>query len=97
MRLHLCIITAADCHLRKLQIAQNQALRLTLATSAYVSIHDLHDCSGVSLIKKHLIDFAQKRLTLMKRLSPIIAPTIEEHKQVKHIKENTSALDILRI
>ena len=92
----LCFITAADCHLQKLQLIQNQALRLTLSTPAYVSIRDLHDCSGIQPLQKHLTDFAQKRLTLMKRTSPIIASTIQEHEKVKHIKENPSALDIIR-
>ena len=92
----LCFITAADCHLQKLQLIQNQALRLTLSTPAYVSIRDLHDCSGIQPLQKHLTDFAQKRLSLMKRTSPIIASTIQEHEKVKHIKENPSALDIIR-
>ena len=93
----ICITTAAECHLQKIQLLQNQALRLILSSSAYVSIHDLHDCSGLQPIKKHLIDFAQKRLTIMKQTSPIIAPTIQEHKTVMHIKENTSILDIVSI
>ena len=93
----ICIITAADCHLLKLQMIQNQSLRLCLDTPAYVSTHDLHDCSGLFPIKDHLTSFAQKRLTLMKRLSPIMQPIIEEHKTVQHIKENLSALDIIHL
>ena len=91
------ITTAAECHLRKLQLVQNQALRLTLATPAYVSIHDLHDCSGLKPVSQHLKDFAQKRLTRLKQTSPILAHTIQEHTTVQHIKENTSLLDILSI
>ena len=93
----ICFISAADCHFQKLQMIQNQALRLTLATPAYVSIKDLHDCAGIQPLHKHLTDFAQKRLTFMKRTSPIITPTIEEHQKVKHIKENPSALDIIKV
>ena len=93
----ICFITAADCHLQKLQLIQNQALRLVLATPAYISTKDLHDCSGIQPLQQHLTDFAQKRLTLMKRISPIIASTIQEHQKVKHIKENPSILDIIRV
>ena len=91
----ICILTAADCHLRKLQLVQNQALRLLLSSPSYVSTHDLHDCSGLRMLKDHLTDFAQKRLTTMKRTSPLIQPTIEKHQEVQHIKENASILDII--
>ena len=93
----ICIITAADCHLHKLQMIQNQSLRLCLNTPAYVSTYDLHDCSGLQTIKDHLTGVAQKRLTLMKRLSPIMQPTIQEHQRVKHTKENISVLDIISL
>ena len=93
----ICILTAADCHLRKIQLVQNQALRLTLNTPTYVSIHDLHDCSGLDMLKHHLSSFAKQRLTTMKRLSPLIQPAIDEHRNVQHIKENASILDIITI
>ena len=93
----ICIITAADCHLQKIQMIQNQALRLCLDAPAYVSIHDLHDCSGLQTIKNHLTGVVQKRLTLMKHQSPIMQPTIQEHQRVKHIKENISVLDIISL
>ena len=93
----VCILTAADCHIRKLQLVQNQALRLLLRSPAYVSIHDLHDCSGLHMIKTHLTDFAQKRLTTIKRTSPLIQSTIDKYHEVQHIKENVSILDIINI
>ena len=92
-----CILTAADCHLRKLQLVQNQSLRLALDTPAYVSIHDLHDCSGLQMLKTHLTDSAKSRLTNLKRTSPLIQPTINDYQSVKHIKENISVLDIIRL
>ena len=39
----------------------------------------------------------KKRLTLMKRLSPIMQPTIQEYEKIKHKKENTSVLDIISL
>ena len=93
----ICIVTAADCHLLKIQMIQNQSLRLCLNTPAFVSTHDLHDCSGVQMIKDHLTAFALKQLTQMKRLSPIIQPTIQEHAAVRHIKENVSVLDVINL
>ena len=87
----VCILTAADCHLRKLQLVQNQALRLVLNSPAYVSIH------GLLTLKTHLTDFARKRLTALKRTSPLIQPAIERYHVVKHIKENASILDIINL
>ena len=91
----LCIINAAETHLDKLQMVQNQALRIILGTPAYISIKDLHDCSGIKMINEHLKEFARKRLKAITNASPIITLTIDEYKRVQHINENTSALDIL--
>ena len=91
----LCIINAAETHLQKLQLIQNQALRVILKTPAYVSIDDLHDCSGIPRVKDHLINFARKRFSSMKQRSPLIAALIQEYSLVKHIKENASVLDVI--
>ena len=91
----LCIINAADCHLRKLQLVQNQAVRIILNTPAYVSINDLHDCAGLPLIKSHLIECAKIRLSKMEKISPLIKTVILDHKRLAHITENESTLDII--
>ena len=91
----VCIINAAETHLQKLQLIQNQALRVIMRTPAYVAIDDLHDCSGLPRIKEHLIKFAQRRFASMERSSPLIEKTIEEYKQVRHITTNASALDVM--
>ena len=93
----ICILSAADCHLQKLQLVQNQALRLALNTPSYVSINDLHDCSGLKMLKSYLTEFAKKRLMTMKRTSPLIQPVIDAHQTVQHIKENSSILDIISL
>ena len=91
----LCVINAAECHIKKLQLIQNQALRVILKTPAYVSLEDLHDCSGLPKVKDHLKLFATKRFTCMKERSPLIKNLIDEYNQVKQIQENMSALDII--
>ena len=91
----LCIVNAAECHLQKLQLIQNQALRVILRMPAYVTINDLHDCSGIPQIKDHLKNFAKKRFLNMEQRSPLIGVVIQEHEQVKHIHENTSTLDVI--
>ena len=91
----ICTITAAELHMKKLQIIQNQAIRSILQTPAYVSIADLHDCVGLLPVKRHLIDCAKKRVLSMEQSSPLIKEVIEEHKRVMHIKENASTLDII--
>ena len=91
----ICIINAADCHLRKLQLVQSQAIRIILKTPAYVSIQDLHDLAGLPLIKSHLIECAKTRLSKMEKISPLIKSVILDHKRLAHIKENVSTLDII--
>ena len=91
----LCIVNAAECHIEKLQLIQNQALRVILKTPSYVAINDLHDCSGLPRIKSHLKDFAKKRFDTMKSVSPLIKDVIEEYKTVQHISENASLFDII--
>ena len=91
----ICLISAAECHLEKLQLQQNQALRCILNLPAYVSIKDLHDASGIKLIKDHLIYFAQLRLRAMQVSSEIVKDSILCFDQVQHIKTNCSPLDIL--
>ena len=91
----ICTTTAAECHLEKLQLLQNQALRSILKTPNYVAVKDLHDLSAIPRIKEHLLAFAQKQLGTMKTHSPIIQSTIDNYRKVAHVKENASILDIL--
>ena len=58
----ICVINAADVHLDKLQLLQNQALRFVMKCPRYVSIKDLHNCTGSYLVKSHLIMDAKCRL-----------------------------------
>ena len=44
----------AECHTKKLQIAQNKVLRMILDLPMYTSINTLHELANVSLIKDHM-------------------------------------------
>ena len=88
-------MNASNVHLNKLQLIQNQALRVVLGTPAYVSIKDLHDCSGITEMKDHLISHAKRRLEALLKTSPLLHETVINYSQVKHISENASVLDVL--
>ena len=89
------MINASNVHLNKLQLIQNQALRVVLGTPAYVSTKDLHDCSGFTYVKEHLISHAKRRLKALLKTSPLLHKTVSDYNQVKHIIENASVLDVL--
>ena len=91
----LCIISAAETHIQKLQLVQNQTMRIISRTPAYVAIDDLHDCCGLTHIKDYLKESAKKKLNLMKRTSPLIHDIFTEFALVKHISRNASILDAL--
>ena len=90
------IISAAECHIEKLQLLQNQAMRAVLSLPAYVSISDLHDASGLDTVKAHLIKFASQRLKSMRVSSPLVNESIEKYASVCHIQTNSSPLDVLQ-
>ena len=92
----VCIGTAAEAHLQKLQLVQNQAIRVILGTPRYISISDLHDCSGLLPVKEHLIWCAKRRIAAMETTSPIIGSTISDYMSVRHILENASILDAVQ-
>ena len=91
----LCIINAAEVHTEKLQLLQNMALRAILSCPRYISISDLHDCTGFQPIKAHLISFAKHRLEVMRKNSSIIEKSVCQWRIVRHIHANKSPLDVL--
>ena len=91
----IAIISAADVHLEKLQLLQNQALRVVMNCPRYVSLKDLHDCTGTPFIKSNLIADAKHRLQVMKTNSPIVGNVIDQYLAIRHIQENTSPLYII--
>ena len=91
----ICIVSAAETHIQKLQLVQNQSMRIISRTPAYVAIDDLHDCCGLSHIKDYLKECAQKKLNLMRRKSPLVNDIIAEYDLLKDIQENASIMDVL--
>ena len=91
----LCIVNAAEVHLAKLQLIQNQSLRVVLRMPRYVSIKDLHDSSGFKPIRDHLVSFARGRFSSMRRLSPLVEETLSNYNSVSHIETNASCLDLI--
>ena len=91
----VCTINAAEVHLDKLQLIQNQALRVVMKSPRSLHRKDLHDCTGTHIIKNHLISNAKHRLEVMRNNSPIVGKVINEYLAIKHIQENASPLDIL--
>ena len=81
--------------MEKLQLIQNQALRVVMQSPRYTSIKDLHDCTGTSLVKNHLVKHAENRLQMMRKNSPLIQSVVTEYQALRHIKENASPLDVL--
>ena len=90
----ICIISAGEVHIEKLQLVQNMSLRAITRSPRYVSINDLHDATGFEPIKNHLIAFARQRLEVMRQKSSILE-SIDQHSRVRHIQTNKSPLDIL--
>lgn len=88
-------ITAADCHINKLQILQNAALRCALNIPSYISTEILHDASGLDILQVHLIKFAKKRLSSMTITSPIIADVIEDFNQINIRTKHKSPIEFL--
>ena len=89
-------MSAAECHIDKLQVIQNQALRSVLGLPAYISIADLHDASGIKPVLSHLITFGSARLRSLQRTSALVKETIEKFNKVRHIETNSSPLDVFQ-
>ena len=92
----ISIGTAADTHLQKLQLVQNQAMRVILNTPGFISINDLHDSTGLRPVKEHILRSTESRIASLEKMSPIMSTTINEYMEVRHIAENASILDVTR-
>ena len=91
----MVFFNASQCHLDKLQVLQNQALRVVPRVPSYVPTKILHDASGISMIKDHLLEIAKNRIRNLKR-NPLVKNTIDNHEAVKNIIENQSPLDVIQ-
>ena len=71
------------------------ALRVVMKSPKYITIHDLHDCTGFVTIKDHLVSYAKQRVKTMRKNSNILEKSIEQYNRVKHILENQSPMDVI--
>ena len=78
----ICYINAAEVHMDKLQLIQNQALRVVMKSPRYMAIKDLHDCTGSDLIRKHLISHAQRRLDTIHYYDKELAHNASRHTRI---------------
>ena len=93
----LCVVCTADMHMKKLELIQNQALRIILKVPAYIPIEVMKDGAGQDSIKAHLIKFARNRVKQLSQSSPLARKTIENFKQIRHSQYNFSTLDALQL
>ena len=93
----ICIITAAESHLSKLQLIQNEALRIILKVPSYVPIERMNDCANEINVREHLHSTAKNRILALKEKSSLVQETITKFHSIKKSQFNTSPLDIIQL
>ena len=93
----ICIVSAANTHIEKLQLIQNEALRVILKVPAYMPIARMNDCGNQKNVKNHLITVAKEKIGRLQSNSSLVAATIEKFRIIKKSKYNTSPLDIIQL
>lgn len=93
----VCIISAADTHLKKLQIIQNEALRIILKVPSYIPIETMNDAADQVNVKTHLCDIAKQRIQNLIRQSTLVQKTIATFRNIPHTNFNKSPLDIISL
>ena len=92
----VCIISSANTHLQKLQVIQNEALRIILKVPAYVPIAKMNDAGNQQNIKEHLIAVAKNRIERLCEASSLVKETVDNFKKLKSNNFNTSPLDAIK-
>ena len=93
----ICIVSAAEVHLGKLEVIHNEALRIILKLPAYIPVKIMNDCAGQIPIKTHLIRFAKERISCLRQSSPLVRKSIEDYSQIRINQYNFSPLDALKL
>ena len=92
----ICIITAANVHLRKLQLIQNEALRIILKVPAYMPVARMNDCGGQINVKEHLCSIAAERIRRLVQSSRQVRQTCDNYKKIRQSSYNQSPLDTIQ-
>ena len=93
----VCIVSAANVHINKLQRIQNQALRVILKVPAYIPIETMNDGGNQNNVRDHLITTAKNRIQQLCANSRLVRETIENFRKIKNNNFNTSPLDVVHI
>ena len=93
----ICIVSAANTHLDKLQLIQNECLRVILKVPAYMPISRMNDCGNQTNVKQHLISVAKEKVRRLFENSSHVRATVEKYRSTKNSKFNTSPLDIIQL
>ena len=91
----VCIVSAANVHLEKLQVIQNEALRIILRVPAYVSIARMNDSAGQKNVKEHLCAIAKERINRLQASSRLVQRTVDTYRKIRKNSYNTSPLDVV--
>ena len=93
----VCIISAADCHLGKLQLIQNEALRTILKVPVYMPIPRMNDAANQTNVKDHLSLIAKNRIKALQESSALVQETVDKFNSIRKSHFNTSPLDIIQL
>ena len=93
----VCIVGAASTHLEKLQLIQNEALRIVLKVPAYMPIVRMNDCANQINVKEFLKSVALRKVKQLYEKSSLVKNTVHHFRQLKASDFNTSPLDVIQL
>ena len=93
----VCIVNAANVHLQKLQVIQNEALRIVLKVPAYIPIATMNDSGNQKNIREHLCIVAKERIQRLCESSRLVQETVRNFRNLRNNTFNASPLDIIQL
>ena len=91
----VCILSAANMHIGKLQLIQNEAMRIILRVPSYIPIAKMNDAANQSDVKVHLRKIADHRIKILHDSSSLVRKTIDNFRSLPRNNYNSSPLDVL--
>ena len=93
----VCIVSAANVHLQKMQVIQNEALRIILKVPAYMPISTMNDGSNQKNVKAHLCTVAKDKIRRLYEDSSLVRKTVSNFRLIKNNTYNASPLDVVQL
>ena len=93
----VCIVSAANVHLQKMQVIQNEALRIILKVPAYMPISTMNDGSNQKNVKAHLCTVAKEKIRRLYEDSSLVRKTVSNFRLIKNNTYNASPLDVVQL